>query len=193
MNILVVGNGFDLAHRLPTKYTDFLNFVKVIKQIIRTDFNGNINIIDWGNINIEVRNIIENNIKNHIDSQKALWSELLNDNVWIGYFLQCNMYQKENWIDFENEISDVIQKIDNDMKRKRQAVESIVSGLPIKYMHHILINDGEELEQKRDEEAELEIMNLEEAQGKKLNMSEHSDLGVQKKPSNRKYKRKYNI
>ena len=24
MNILVIGNGFDLAHRLPTKYTDFL-------------------------------------------------------------------------------------------------------------------------------------------------------------------------
>ena len=47
MNILVVGNRFDLAHGLPTKYTDFLNFVKVIKQIIRTDFSGNINIIDW--------------------------------------------------------------------------------------------------------------------------------------------------
>ena len=24
MNILVIGNGFDLAHGLPTKYTDFL-------------------------------------------------------------------------------------------------------------------------------------------------------------------------
>ena len=27
MNILVIGNGFDLAHGLPTKYTDFLGFV----------------------------------------------------------------------------------------------------------------------------------------------------------------------
>ena len=27
MNILVVGNGFDLAHGLPTKYSDFLDFI----------------------------------------------------------------------------------------------------------------------------------------------------------------------
>ena len=30
MNILVVGNGFDLAHGLPTKYSDFLDFVKIL-------------------------------------------------------------------------------------------------------------------------------------------------------------------
>ena len=34
MNILVIGNGFDLAHGLPTKYTDFLKFVEVINQVI---------------------------------------------------------------------------------------------------------------------------------------------------------------
>lgn len=33
MNILVIGNGFDLAHGLPTRYTDFLNWVKEIKKI----------------------------------------------------------------------------------------------------------------------------------------------------------------
>ena len=27
MNILIVGNGFDLAHGLPTKYADFLKFI----------------------------------------------------------------------------------------------------------------------------------------------------------------------
>ena len=30
-------------------------------------------------------------------------------------FLQNPMYQKENWIDFENEISKVIQSLDQDM------------------------------------------------------------------------------
>ena len=29
MYILVIGNGFDLAHGLPTKYTDFLKFIDV--------------------------------------------------------------------------------------------------------------------------------------------------------------------
>ena len=28
MNILVIGNGFDLAHGLPTRYLDFLNFFR---------------------------------------------------------------------------------------------------------------------------------------------------------------------
>ena len=36
MNILIVGNGFDLAHGLPTKYGDFLKFVEVIRQVLNT-------------------------------------------------------------------------------------------------------------------------------------------------------------
>ena len=34
MNIIVIGNGFDLAHGLPTKYTDFLEFVKVLNNVL---------------------------------------------------------------------------------------------------------------------------------------------------------------
>lgn len=30
MKILVIGNGFDLAHELPTKYPDFLEFCKQV-------------------------------------------------------------------------------------------------------------------------------------------------------------------
>ncbi len=33
MNILILGNGFDLAHGLPTKYTDFLFFCNAMKQL----------------------------------------------------------------------------------------------------------------------------------------------------------------
>ena len=32
MNILVIGNGFDLAHGLPTKYIDFLKWVKIYQK-----------------------------------------------------------------------------------------------------------------------------------------------------------------
>lgn len=32
MKILVIGNGFDLAHGLPTKYGDFLEFIKNNKK-----------------------------------------------------------------------------------------------------------------------------------------------------------------
>lgn len=33
MNILVIGNGFDLAHGLPTRYGDFLEFSIMIDNI----------------------------------------------------------------------------------------------------------------------------------------------------------------
>ena len=33
MNILVIGNGFDIAHQLPTQYKDFLDFVQVKEDI----------------------------------------------------------------------------------------------------------------------------------------------------------------
>ena len=37
---------------------------------------------------------------------------LINKNVWIEYFSECPSYIGENWIDFETEISRVIQTID---------------------------------------------------------------------------------
>ena len=94
MNILLIGNGFDLAHGLPTKYTDFLEYVKVIKGIqnIEDLINNNMYLVE----KVEVQSLIE-------------------DNFWIYYFLECPIYQKENWIDFESEISRIIRSIDHDM------------------------------------------------------------------------------
>ena len=37
MNILVIGNGFDIAHGLPTQYKDFLNFIR--KYYLFKDFD----------------------------------------------------------------------------------------------------------------------------------------------------------
>ena len=33
MNILVIGNGFDLAHGLPTTYGDFLKYVAAFNRV----------------------------------------------------------------------------------------------------------------------------------------------------------------
>ena len=118
MNILVIGYGFDLAHGLPTKYTDFLKFVEVINQVIEIKNNDDISNLDWRGINQQIKELIKinmGNVRNNIFSQGQVWRELLEDNFWIEYFLQCLMYQKENWIDFESEISKIIQSLDNDM------------------------------------------------------------------------------
>lgn len=118
MNILLIGNGFDLAHGLPTKYTDFLKFIEVIKQIIDVDSKESLDQINWMNIHPEVKKKLlfnMGNIRDNLFSQKKMWKELIDNNFWIEYFSQCKTYQRENWIDFENEISYVIQQIDQDM------------------------------------------------------------------------------
>lgn len=38
MKVLVIGNGFDLEHGLPTKYKDFLDFIKIINNIFENDW-----------------------------------------------------------------------------------------------------------------------------------------------------------
>lgn len=104
MNILVIGNGFDLAHGLPTKYIDFLNFIQIIRQIIGMQNGLELSDVDWKDINPKVKDLIRNNmgnVKNNLFAQEYIWKELLDNNFWIDYFFQCPMYEKENWIDFE--------------------------------------------------------------------------------------------
>ncbi len=141
MNILVIGNGFDLAHGLPTKYTDFLDFCKVIAEIYFMDQNTSSDAEKvWNKLNIrnningerlkglfvkiyKVRVIEEfkppqDVLSYHISTNNIYdkFYKYINNNIWVDYFLHHPMYQKENWIDFEREISSIIQSLDNDMK-----------------------------------------------------------------------------
>ena len=47
MNILMIGNGFDLAHGLPTGYPDFLGFCRMIKVVYSLEKNDNADDV-WG-------------------------------------------------------------------------------------------------------------------------------------------------
>lgn len=116
MEILIIGNGFDLAHGLPTKYSDFLEFLRIIKSIVLD--NQQIEHIDWKRINVQIKDMIKSNCENkreNLYNQKENWRQLIEDNIWIDYFQNNEIYQRENWIDFENEIAKVIQCIDSAM------------------------------------------------------------------------------
>lgn len=118
MNILIIGNGFDLAHGLPTKYTDFLEFVKRIKVILnyknkhrhhkfRKEY-----LDDW-QINSEVKSYLGKILKDRLEEN--IVSELYNlikNNFWLDYFIESKNYIDQGWIDFEKEISEKIQDID---------------------------------------------------------------------------------
>lgn len=57
MNILVIGKGFDLAHGLPTRYTDFLEFCKRVFPIYRKETNINYYKGDLDKWNFDVKMI----------------------------------------------------------------------------------------------------------------------------------------
>ena len=108
MNILVIGNGFDLAHRLPTKYTDFLQFCKIVlaiftdaKSMDEKTFEGKY-LREW-KVNKEIVKELKdihycicicNNKINYLNEYPYLSElyEMIQQNIWIEYFLQCNIF-----------------------------------------------------------------------------------------------------
>lgn len=162
MNILLIGNGFDLAHHLPTKYPDFLEFVKVIKQILKICNGEDMGDIDWGNINVQVKELIKpnmGNVRNNLFSQSEMWNDLIGNNVWIEYFLQCDSFLKENWIDFESEISRIIKIIDNDIHRNG-GLDTVVRNISEDFFANYFLDNLDERIQMRDEAAFIKYAGL---------------------------------
>ena len=135
MNILVIGNGFDLAHGLPTKYGDFLDFCERVREIytydeevLLNDYRSK-NIDDW-NMNDYIKNALleafekrnceiiptgNNTERVEVTTPNKALDEMyehIGQNVWFEYFLKCRSFVGENWIDFESEISRVVQNLD---------------------------------------------------------------------------------
>lgn len=141
MEILVIGNGFDLAHGLPTKYDDFLDFCEKARRIytlLEDDSHNELKNID----NWEMDDCIKNTLfeadekgeckKNNIDGNtyslevtepNKLLDELYSHiahNTWLEYFLERRSAMGKNWIDFETEISKVIQSLDAAITMKKR-------------------------------------------------------------------------
>ncbi len=108
MEILMIGNGFDLEHGLPTKYTDFLQFINRFNHAyINAHRPGKV-----FEIKDEYLKHIFNSPETNVD--EAL-HEYLKDNIWVSHFQNAyreHLKNKENWIDFEIEISEVVQAVD---------------------------------------------------------------------------------
>ena len=141
MNILLIGNGFDLAHELPTKYGDFLSFIKIVKAVVIED---NYSPEFDSNFNSKLQEILEGDKENEWNDlllYREEWKTLVENNVWIDYFLQYVWDKKENWIDFEKEISKVIQIIDNDISVGKYNLDRIVTKISNKFFDDYFIED----------------------------------------------------
>lgn len=121
-NILIIGNGFDLYHGLPTRYTDFLTLVRNWSDFYEempTDkelyWNGDFPGYESPKIRLTYNSLTTEDIKKflEIDPINYKWYNIeqlnngINSNLWIKYFVDSK-YEKENWIDFEREIEKVV-------------------------------------------------------------------------------------
>lgn len=136
MNILVIGNGFDLAHEMPTRYSNFLDFMTlyIIKNYPDWQGWGENNFYDANNhfnhynsILLNVSRKISENSQVHtlFDKCEENFKELLlkessldnfYENSFLRYCLSSYCYKQSfdsefNWVDIENEISHFLKKL----------------------------------------------------------------------------------
>ena len=122
MNILIVGNGFDLSHYLPTKYDHFMVTMDAIEKwdILKGDmgfddlfekdyfFKNEETGEEWQNSFFQHTKEMykTDEIKISVDQIKVL-KEQLKDNVWYQYFSD-HVREVKTWIDFEQQISELL-------------------------------------------------------------------------------------
>lgn len=117
LNILILGNGFDLYHKLPTKYGDFLDFIKLWDSF-HSKYQS-INQNDNTTAKEQYIDLIDNKITKsnmeHLATFHKLYdndnitkfNDLIAKNSFIKYFLN-SVYKDKGWIDFEAEIEEII-------------------------------------------------------------------------------------
>lgn len=137
MNILLMGNGFDLAHGLPTSYQNFLDFCGKVEKLDRNncfsigtdqELAEALKLQEQGLVDVILRNKEPRRSGRNLYPTGwlyILW-DLIHENAWYYHFRQCPTYVGENWIDFESEISRVVQTL-------HKAREHILQGGQIQY------------------------------------------------------------
>jgi len=101
MKILIIGNGFDLARGLPTKYTDFLESSRKFFEYC----------------NDENKHSLFGEFFSKALKQQDLYDEFCSfeNNVWLEYMISRYQKNKEvgdTWIDFEREVRAVIEALE---------------------------------------------------------------------------------
>lgn len=151
INILIVGNGFDLAHGLPTKYMDFLHFCRRVQMIWRfgnreqSKMQQNQSFQKKWLDNWDTAESIKDSIMTafekrewklvmpdwHIELDDKILFEIyesVTDNTWYSYFnhiCELKSIKGENWIDFESEIRYILQRIDEKTNNLNDKISEI--------------------------------------------------------------------
>ncbi len=89
MNILIIGNGFDLAHGLKTSYANFLDLIRDCppNSKMNADFS-------------------EGNLENFYHSASTLLGSVRKGTVYT--YMRSKYELNKGWIDFENELREIV-------------------------------------------------------------------------------------
>lgn len=133
-NILLIGNGFDLAHGLKTRYEDFLFLMKNWdaffykyqnekknnrKRVKQTSLFGLLGIPEGMSMDTYL------DFSADINEQKInKLGEIVTKNSWVNYYKQCDA-EIDGWIDFEREIYPVIDLFEKIMNSDYEMVGSV--------------------------------------------------------------------
>ena len=103
MKLLVLGNGFDVDHGLPTSYKEFLYFCLYIMR--DKGLHGEY---------YEKLTTVQKQYAKQLDKNKKLTNrfiELLKDNHLFDYFYIQLDRQGKNWIDLERELKSIVREL----------------------------------------------------------------------------------
>ncbi|WP_295936159.1 AbiH family protein [uncultured Alistipes sp.] len=146
--IIIIGNGFDLAHNLPTKYIDFVNwywknFAKEFTRYIIYPYNDEFVKFEWANgapsycthgmdsncffklvQNIETYGKLKQLITEANNASDVQFSLSFNNSFFGDICNQCSL---TNWVDIENEYYDALKKLlsEEDFPKRNNKVKKL--------------------------------------------------------------------
>lgn len=114
-NVVLIGNGFDIHHKFPTWYRNFLH---VAKLLIGSDLSKLKTVGDV--LSDERLHEVDPHMKKCFDTHREAYFHtildvtkakklvgILEDNMWFNYFVD-SFDKDSNWIDFEKEVALVL-------------------------------------------------------------------------------------
>lgn len=140
--VLLLGNGFDLHHLLPTRYIDFLQTICFLIENKSESFRAVSDIFGSEKVLAMNAKIKASYLRYKTEYERSLISDeerkcivsLTEENCWIRYFVQT-MNKDVGWIDFESEIAEVLQHFQFFFSSESNSGVPIFRSTPEEYIH----------------------------------------------------------
>ncbi len=143
MKILIIGNGFDIAHTLNTRYSDFQLFVDRFEtEYERKDIIPEDALLRAAIGNPKSKEIARlelfcmYNMLHNIPEVGNFFHSCVSDNLLLEYFRNQSVDPEYKWMDYESEIENLIKQIDKSIGT--ESVErQVEKGLPYTIANYI--------------------------------------------------------